>query len=420
MPAVPGSPGRAAVAALTATLALGALTGCGSTARVSGPAAPTTSPTSGGDPARALSPAPATAPAEGATAPAVDARACVARLPEDVRIGQTMLVTTYDLPRVTDWLRDGLIAGVLANGRLTADSAAAYRAATRDLAYGALLASDEEGGQVQRYAALVGSIPSARSQAATLTPRQVRALYRDLGHRLGAWGVDLVLAPVADVGFGPGIGSRAYSADPLVVGRYARAAARGLSDAGQIPVLKHFPGHGSASGDSHDGVVVGPDISRLRAVDLVPFEQILADQPSAAVMVGHTTIPGYAEQPSSQSRRAIAGLLRGELGFRGLVVSDALGMAASGEDDQGRALVGFLAAGGDLGIVGPYGSVQGRRAVRAALRSGELDERRVDEAAARVLGAKGVDPCAVTSGPTPDGEVTTVPSDPPVVNPTTQ
>ena len=77
---------------------------------------------------------------------------------------------------------------------------------------------------------------------------------------------------------------------------------RGLSDAGRIPVLKHFPGHGSASGDSHDQRVVGPGIDRLRTTDLVPFEKVLDAVPTAAVMVGHTTIPGYSERPSTQAR----------------------------------------------------------------------------------------------------------------------
>ena len=102
------------------------------------------------------------------------------------------------------------------------------------------------------------------------------------------------------------------------------------------------------------------------------------------------------------------------------MVSDALGMAASGEDDQGKALVGFLEAGGDLGIIGPYGSVQGRQAVRAALRSGDLDQQRVDEAAGRVLAAKGIDPCQVSRGSLPEATIDAGDPDPPVVNPTAQ
>ena len=136
-------------------------------------------------------------------------------------------------------------------------------------------------------------------------------------------------------------------------------------------------------------------------------------------MVGHTTIPGYSKQPSSQSRRVIEGLLVDELGFDGLIVSDALGMAASGEPTQGGALVGFIAAGGDLGIVGPGGSVEGRRALRRALEDGTVTQERLNDAAAAVLAAKGIDPCDVTGVPAPEVEDSEVPSDPAVSTPRT-
>jgi beta-N-acetylhexosaminidase len=345
--------------------------------------------------------------------------ACVAALPRDVRIGQTMLVTSPSLSRVSGWLHDGLIGGVLANGEMTAAYAGAYRDAAADTSYGALLAVDEEGGQVQRYERLIGSFPSAQYQAATMTPAQVRALYKRVGKKLADWGVNVVFAPDADVGHGPGIGSRSYSSDPEAVADYATAAAEGLAAAGQIPVAKHFPGHGRASGDTHDALVTGPDIDELRRIDLVPFRRIIDDVPEAAVMVGHTTIPGYSDRPSSQSRAVVTELLRDDLGLGDrLVFSDALGMAASGADDQGDALVGFLLAGGDMGIIGPYGSVQGRRAVKAALKSGELTWDRVDTAAARVLAAKGIDPCSVVTEPPPSVPVDSGASDAPVVNPT--
>jgi beta-N-acetylhexosaminidase len=345
--------------------------------------------------------------------------ACVAALPRDVRIGQTMLVTTTDLPRVQGWLDGGLIAGILANGSLTRSAAAALERATGSGTYGALLAADEEGGQVQRYRDVVGRIPSAQRQATTMSPDDVRTMWTTHAQGLSDWGVDLVFAPVVDVGHGPGIGSRAFSADPEVVAEYGQATAEGIAAAGLVPVLKHFPGHGSSSGDSHYALVEGPDIAQLRATDLVPYRAILGELP-AGVMVGHTTVPGFSEQPSSQSGRAISGLLVGELGFDGLIVSDALGMAASGQPTQGDALVGFIAAGGDLGIVGPGGSVEGRSAMRAALDDGTVTEDRLNDAAAAVLSAKGIDPCGLdaVAGATPDAGPTDGPPDDPVRNPT--
>lgn len=373
-------------------------------------------------PTPAASPAPTQEPTPTATH-TVSAQerelACVAELPRDVRIGQTMLVTSPDLPRVSGWLRDGLIGGLLANGEMTAAHAGAYRDVAADTHYGALLAADEEGGQVQRYEGLIGVVPSAQYQASSMTPKQVRTLYQGVGEKLADWGINVVFAPVADVGHGPGIGSRSYSDDPEVVAEYATAAAEGLAAAGQIPVAKHFPGHGRASGDTHKALVTGPDIEELRTIDLLPFQTIIDEVPEATVMVGHTTVPGYSEQPSSQSRAVVTGLLRDQMGYGDrLVFSDALGMAASGEENQGDALVGFLAAGGDMGIIGPYGSVQGRRAVKAALKSGMLTQEQIDVAAARVFRAKGIDPCTLTTEPQPTASVDSGPTDAPVVNPT--
>ncbi len=344
--------------------------------------------------------------------------ACMARLPLDVRIGQTMLVTTTDLGRVQPWLEDGLIAGILSNGRLDVPTAAALELATTGTRYGALLAADEEGGPVSRYADVIGAIPSAQRQAWSMSPEQVRAMYLGHGQALADWGVDLVFAPVVDVGHGPGIGARSYSTDPDVVTEFGTAAAQGYADAGLLPVLKHFPGQGSATADTHYELAVGPPIDQLRAVDLVPFAEI-PDEVDVGVMIGHTTIPGYSDTPASQSRATIEGLLIDELGFDGLIVSDALGMAASGEPTQGGALVGFLAAGGDLGIVGPGGSQEGRRALRKALQDGTVSQERLNDAAAAVLAVKGVDPCEVAGQPAPEvSEESDGPSDEPVINPT--
>jgi beta-N-acetylhexosaminidase len=135
-------------------------------------------------------------------------------------------------------------------------------------------------------------------------------------------------------------------------------------------------------------------------------------------MVGHTTVPGLSPEPASQSAEVVAGLLVDELGFDGLILSDALGMAAVGTSTQGDALVGFLRAGGDLGIVGPGGSVEGRRSVRAALDDGTLTEERLNDAAMAVLDTKGVDPCIVDVGPVARVSVEPGPVDPPDINPT--
>lgn len=406
-------------------LLLAALTGCvaAPAAERGGSGPDTPQPTSG--PAGSGSADPSSASAGAAptrTLTAEEARAqrvaeCVRALPRDVRIGQTMLVTTPDLARVQGWLDDGLIAGLLANGRITREVAGRLELATSGTTYGALLVTDDEGGEVQRYREVLGPLPSARQQARTMTPEQARSISARYAGQLADWGVDLVLAPVVDIGAGPGIGSRSFGDDPALVTTYAAAAAAGFAEGGVTPVLKHFPGHGRASGDSHDSLVVGPSIDDVRRVDLSPYRALL-EPGGAAVLVGHTIVPGLSEAPASQSSEVITGLLRDELGYDGLVLSDALGMAAAGTETQGEALVGFIAAGGDLGIVGPGGSVEGRRAMRAALADGTISKDRLDEAALRVLQQKGLDPCTL---PRAEPEEPTEPSttpDPPVVNPT--
>lgn len=331
-----------------------------------------------------------------------------------------MMVITDNPRGARSRLESGLIAGMLGTGIMSPAKAKEFRRATKDAKYGSLLGADEEGGLVQRYRRVAGALPSAAQQGRTMTPAAVRRMYSEHGRKLADWGVNLVFAPVADTGSGPGIGSRAYSADPDIVARYAAAAAAGYRDADLLPVAKHFPGHGRATADTHNSKSVGPGLASLRKVDLIPFKAVISDSQDLAVMVGHTQVPGYSPMPSTQSRKVITGLLRGELGFDGLVISDALGMAAAGRANQGAALVGFLRAGGDLGIVGDGGAVAGRKAVRAAVKSGKLPATRVDQAAARVFAAKGVDPCELAPGPAPVPEQpdSPAPSDAPIVNPT--
>lgn len=320
----------------------------------------------------------------------------MAKLPQDVRIGQTMLIIAVTPSSVASTLRAGHAAGTLAAGRVDRARAGAFKKVTTGTRYGAILAADEEGGLVQRYRPVTGLLPAARWQAENLSPAQVRARYRAHGRTLRGWGVDMALAPVADVGHGPGITTRAYSDSPTVVATYAAAAARGYRDAGLLPVLKHFPGHGRTTADSHTATSQAPQIDSLRKVDLVPYATLL-DDGRVGVLVAHVQVPGYSGGPSSLSRTVIKDLLRGELGHKGLVVSDGLGMAGTGTT-QGRALVRFLNAGGDLGIVTVGGAAPARAAVRAALADGSLSTKRLNAVAERVLRYKKVNPCRLVEG----------------------
>ncbi len=271
----------------------------------------------------------------------------------------------------------------LTDGRLKRLAAASVRP---------LVSADDEGGRVQRIDALAGSLRSARKQAQTLSPDEVRALARKRGERLLQYGITMDLAPVVDLGgSNPAIGNRSYGSRPDTVTRYAGAFAAGLRDAGVMPTLKHFPGHGHAVGDSHEGEAVTPPVGSLRERDWEPFRALSAT--GVAVMMGHLTVPGLSTKglPSSLDP-AVYRVLRTEIGFSGLVVTDELSDMKAVRDRFGlrEALRRALAAGADLALffAEPDRVPKLLDKLQADIEHGRLAESRVREAAGRVLTAK--------------------------------
>ena len=262
------------------------------------------------------------------------------------------------------------------------------------------VAVDDEGGRVQRIDALDGTLPSARSMAANLTVEQVYELAVERGHQLLARGVTVDFAPSVDVSSQPSnavIGDRSFGSDPETVTRYAGAFAQGLRDAGVLPVLKHFPGHGRATGDSHRSAVSTPPLSELHNVDLLPYRHLLDARP-AAVMVGHLDVPGLTEPgtPASISPAALA-LLRDQLRFDGMVVTDDLGAMAAITDrvDLPEAVRRSLAAGVDMTLwITTDRLAEVLDHLERSVASGSLPESRVNNAVAHVLAAKTVDLCS--------------------------
>ncbi|MDT7580385.1 MAG: beta-N-acetylhexosaminidase [Pseudonocardiales bacterium] len=257
---------------------------------------------------------------------------------------------------------------------------------------------DDEGGRVQRIDALDGSLPSARRMA-RMPVEQVRTLARERGRKLAARGVTIDFAPVVDVGDQPAgdvIGDRSFGADPAVAARYAGAFADGLRDAGVLPVLKHFPGHGHANGDSHQGRVTTPPLDRLRADDLRPYADLLGTG-SAAVMVGHLDVPGLTDGLPTSLTPATYRLLRDDYRFDGLVVTDDLGAmkAVTGTFTLPEAVLRALSAGADAGLWSSgaqdaAGIAPVLDLLEKALADGRLDPAANDRAVARVLAAKGI------------------------------
>lgn len=334
------------------------------------------------------------------------AESCIAALSDSVKVGQLLLPIVSDPASAAAYAGQGLITGVVAIGKVDKVRARGYRSLlAKPSPVPLLLASDEEGGTVQRYRALLGEIPSARRLAASSTTSEVEALFAAYGKKLRSWGVSVVLAPVADVSGGPGIGTRSFSDDPQVVSAFARAAAEGYLSAGIVPVYKHFPGHGRASADTHKELASTPSLKELRKVDLVPYES-LEDLEGAAVMIGHLAVPGISGgAPATVSSGVISGLLRRDLGYTGVVISDAFGMGAiAGYMPIEAATIRFILAGGDVLLLPTLASTSTIHAsLLQALRKGTISSARLNESVHRVLIMKNIDPCAIPAPSTAAG-----------------
>lgn len=218
---------------------------------------------------------------------------------------------------------------------------------------------DEEGGRVSRLSSMIGAIPPARTLAQTKTPDEVYQIALTRGRQMRGMGITVDFAPVVDVsdqGADTVIGDRSFSDDPATVTSYAGAFARGLRDAGVLPVLKHFPGHGHGSGDSHTaGAVTTPPLAQLMDSDLVPYRTLTTQGP-VGVMIGHLEVPGLTgDQPASLSAAAV-NLLRsggyGGPGFNGPVFSDDLSSMAAISSRYGvaEAVLRTLQAGVDVAL----------------------------------------------------------------------
>lgn len=258
---------------------------------------------------------------------------------------------------------------------------------------------DEEGGRVSRLKSIIGTSPSARVLGQTQTVDQVRALARQRGEAMRKLGITVDFAPVVDVSDAPDdtvIGDRSFSSDPAKVTAYAGAYAQGLRDAGLLPVLKHFPGHGHGSGDSHTGGVSTPPLGDLVANDLVPYRTLVTQTP-VAVMIGHLQVPGLTgSDPASLSPAAVQ-LLRTGTGygappFDGPVFSDDVSSMAAISDRFGvtEAVLRTLQAGTDIALwvtTKEVPAVLDR--LEQALNAGELQAPAIDQSVVRVATMKG-------------------------------
>lgn len=269
-------------------------------------------------------------------------------------------------------------------------SAGLQQAARADSGVGLLVAVDQEGGRVNRITDGVTVFPSAEllsgdaaavREAGYLTGRQVADL-----------GINVVLAPVADVtrpDMASFISNRSYGADPQVVSQMVTASVDGLQDSGVAAAVKHWPGHGGTDVDSHLELPV-LDISRegWDQRERIPFQAAIEHRVSI-VLVGHLAIPSLdpSGSPATVSPAMIDGLLRTELGFDGVVMTDALNMGAVEDIDPGRLVVEAVKAGVDILLVPPDLGVA-YRALVTAVEQGEISAERLDQSVLRILRLK--------------------------------
>jgi beta-N-acetylhexosaminidase len=241
--------------------------------------------------------------------------------------------------RERDWLQHDACAGVIlftrnfASRAQVAELSQAIREAAR---HPQLVCVDQEGGRVQRFRDGYSALPSL-DQFGKLygrDPDGALALARDhawlMASEVRASGVDLSFAPVVDLGRGNrAIGDRAFSADPQIVAEFTRAYVDGMHAAEMAATLKHFPGHGSVLEDTHyDDAIDKRTLPEMQALDLVPFVAGI-DAGADAVMMAHVVYPQVAPEPAGYSKVWIEDILRAQMGFKGVVFSDDIGMAAA-------------------------------------------------------------------------------------------
>jgi len=276
--------------------------------------------------------------------------------------------------------------------------------------------ADQEGGGIERLTPPVPSMPWPRTMAATMSTQQVQQLAAATGAAMVALGVKMDLAPVADVDAGPGPsasnpdGRRSFSGDPATASSYTVAFIKGLIQSGAIPVVKHFPGLGGATGNTDNGPASTQSLSSLQSSGLVPFRAAVAAG-ATAVMIANAAVPGLTSLPASLSSSVITGLLRQQLGFNGLILTDSLSagaISAAGYDLE-HAAVAAVGAGADMVLFGstltpaqtallsPAGVDANLRgiagAIATAVSTGELPSSRLDSADEHVLDAGHVSLC---------------------------
>lgn len=271
--------------------------------------------------------------------------------------------------------------------QMIADAQAGAEAAKK---YPPFFAVDEEGGNVSRIAGKLG-YPYGPAPSEIKSAEEAKQTGVMIGAYLKDLGIMVDFAPDADVLLSDGakLGSRSFGSDAERVSAFASAMASGLRESGVIPCYKHYPGLGSALSDSHRGqAIIKRTLSQLREEELLPFARGIGEN-IEMIMISHATVKEIdSEYPAALSRAVITGLLREEMGYDGVVITDALRMRAVTEEyGSGKAAVLSILAGADLLLL-PNDMESALRGIRNALEEGTVTEERIDESVERILALK--------------------------------
>lgn len=256
---------------------------------------------------------------------------------------------------------------------------------------------DEEGGRVARIANNPSfDVPRYASMEAVGNTGETAKAYEagaSIGSYLKRFGFDMDFAPVADVNTNPNnivIGARAFSGDPWVAASMVVKCMKGLMDEGIVPCLKHFPGHGDTFGDTHEGYVqIDKTWEQMLEAEIIPFRAGIRSG-APVVMIAHISIPNVIgdDIPASLSSLIMQDKLREELGFEGVIITDAIGMGAiSKRYSSGEAALACFLAGADI-ILMPDNLTEAFDALLAAVEDGTIGMERLDASVRRILSLK--------------------------------
>ncbi|MEO3859289.1 beta-N-acetylhexosaminidase [Acrocarpospora sp. B8E8] len=281
--------------------------------------------------------------------------------------------------------------GNIVDAKQLAQLTAGLRAASPDVPF--LIGVDQENGLVSRLGDLVTKLPGAQTLGETGNPANARAAAKITGTELRALGISMDFAPVADVNVNPKnpvIGPRAYGSDPDLVADMVSAAVKGFHDSGIAATAKHFPGHGDTATDSHTAL---PVIRHTRAewerLDAPPFRAAITSGVDA-IMTAHILMPRLdsSGDPATLSKKILTGLLRNELGFKGVISTDALNMeGVRAKYGDSEVAVRAILAGADI-LLMPPDLPTAYEAILTAINSGRISQTRLNQSVRRILKLK--------------------------------